>query len=188
MGLVELQWLQSVGRFVVLGPEQIMEMCEIGPEDNVHPFFTKLLVVSDTASRSAIVLFDPKLAYSVAGKKSGGSFENNDVITPSVPVGVTQKAMHSRVTPTIAADLTPSIYPVELDVRRQIVIDLGPDEWASGFSFYFQLAPGPVIKLNTFLEGLADRRKMDRHDTDSALQGPFRMGQSRIMGDIPPGG
>lgn len=188
MPIAELQWLQSTGRFVVLGPEQIQSMCKIGPGDNVHPSFSKLLVSSDTAARSAVVLFDPKIGYVIGGnKKQGGSFENNDTLAPGIPIGQVQRVMHDRVTPTIATDLTPAIYPVEVSVRRQIVIDLGPNEWASVFSFYYQNVPGPVIKLSTFLEGLSDRNKMDTQDTATPGESFFRTGQIRQMGDAEPG-
>ncbi len=157
-----LRWdIERLRRFFRLKPGQI-------------PFIQSIMWSSDTASRAWVGEIDGQIQPD--GSKtlaSGGNWpgvEHDD-----------------QFFGTAAADLSPQLTPVNMAVRRQLVIDLGPDDdWAGVFVFYFLPITGSFLGDTRALEDLANRRRMDIFDTDAAPD-TRRMGKLRRMGDADPG-
>lgn len=187
MPTFEITLTQSDGRFAVWSKAELGEACRIG-DRNLHPIFTKVIATSGTASRNFTMWFDdPKRSYKIGDSKTGSSVTNNDTITPTPPFASTPTFGPHQITVSHATDLTPLIIPIEMAVFKQLVIDLGPDDFILLLTFFYTLGPGPMWAPSDFLEKMADVRVMDQWDSDDPLQGPSKMGQIGIMGDRVPG-
>ncbi len=140
------------------------------------PFLQSIMWSSDTASRTWLGEIDGTF-----GKVDGS---NKSFANPGDWPAV---ATDDQFFGTTAADLSPQLTPVNMAIRSQLVIDLGPDTFGGIFVFYFLPITGSFRPNPDLLERLADRNRMDQFDTDTAVQGPFRMGKLRRMGDGQPG-
>lgn len=142
------------------------------------PFLQTIMWSSDTASRSWVGEVDGAKQYLLDGSNVNLAAQGD---WPNVK--------HPRqFFGQAATDLSPQITPVNMAIRRQMAIDLGPNDFAGLFTFYFLPIVGTFLPDTDIVERLSARRKMDRWDsiTDSS-QGTFRTGKVRQMGDASPG-
>lgn len=143
-------------------------------KDGQIPFLQSIMWSSDTASRAWVGEIDgvikPEATKTLAGVGQWPGVSHDD-----------------QFFGTAAADLSPQLTPVNMAIRRQLVIDLGPSaDWAGVFTFYFLPIAGRFLADTKVLEDLAARRRMDMFDSDVSPN-TRRMGKLRQMGDGDPG-
>ncbi len=158
---------------IVWGQDELREMFKIGDNDELIPFISKILLFSNTADRNLTVEIDPFRRYTRKNPPvnidSAGSNEGH------------RSYFKNRWLIAVAADLSPLIIPIEVAIRWSLAMELSAGAVFS-VHLYYVLIKGQFIPDTEILERLADRRRMDRHDTDDPTQGQFRMGKLRKMG------
>ncbi len=164
------------GSGVIYRRDRLIEMFGLKPGE--IPFLQQVLAATGTASRTLILQVDPPRRPSM---------ENENNPSPVAGANSMFDYKHGMIAVPIATDITPVIVPVGAAIRDSLHIstDNATTTWI--LTFYFVPIPGEFRPDMEILERLADRRKMDRHDSDTPGESFFRMGKLRQMGDADPG-
>ncbi len=175
MPTVTQQWQSGAAGIEVFRRDDLIPMCQL--KEGEIPFFQQVMLISDTASREFAIEIDPRKAQ----PPGPGA-------TPNLPTTWSSgRDFHQdQIWATVAADLSPLIIPIGQRCRRDLMIYSPLDTlWTN--TWYYIPIPGDWLPDTELIERLADRRRMDKFDTDEQGESFFRMGQLRRMGDAEPG-
>ncbi len=152
--------------------DRLRQLFGIGSDEDLIPFVTTLFLQTGTADRSLTIVIDPP-------KRGAGP--------APIQSGLTQfEYYHGMCRVAVASDLTQLVIPVGLPITDILtLLSSAAATWT--LTFVYQLIPGKFAPNTQILDDLAERRRMDKFDTDEAGQSFFRMGQLRRMGDGQPG-
>ncbi len=164
-GAVPHHWLEN----------ELRQMFRIPPNKKLIPFVHSGTCVSNTSARVLTIEADPDRPATRRPSDPG-----------PVPSGGEGEYRHNQQRITITGDLTQIPFAFNRSIRRSLsMVADATSVWS--ITLFYDLIEGTFEPDTHILERFADRRKMDRHDDDSAGESFFRMGQVRQMGDADPG-
>ncbi len=155
---------------------ELREMFRIPPNEKLIPFVYHGTLVSNTSSRVLSIEVDPDRPATNRPSDPG-----------PVPSGNEHDYKHNQQRITITGDLTQLPFAFNRRIRKSLsMIADAASVWT--ITLFYDLIEGTFMPDTDVLERLADRRKMDMFDDDSAGESYFRMGKVLKMGDANPGG
>jgi len=167
-----IRTVQATRRVLVWDVERLRKFYRL-KEDQI-PFLQSIMFSGDTDARSWVAEIDGVI--------------QSEAVKVLISQGIWPDVDHdNQFFGAISGELTPQLTPVNMAIRQQLVIDLGPNDWNGLFTFYFLPITGQFRPDTRLLKRLADRRRMDRWDTDAPGDSFFKMGKLRRMGDAEPG-